>query len=193
MVPSFINNELALKILQTGKAINFIRRCCGEQDWLLDISLQMPFDLQELMQGSSTTEIFVKLSKWVSHAHEITNKSLIQILFSKFKLEGHATSIRKYLLMGQGDFMQYLMDLLAEELGEPATKIYRHNLMGHLETAIRSSNAQYHDNDFLHRLDINLMEASPGDRGWEIFQLDYRVEDLPVLNTIFSDDVMIVF
>jgi gamma-tubulin complex component 3 len=89
--------------------------------------------------------------------------------------------------------MQYLMDLLAEELGLKASDIYRHTLMGYLETAIRQSNAQYHDNEFLHRLDIKLLEASPGDRGWEIFQLDYRVNDLPVLSTIFSDEVMIVF
>jgi gamma-tubulin complex component 3 len=129
----------------------------------------MPFDLGQLLTASTGSEIFLKLRKWVEHAHEITNKSLIQILFQKFKLEGHCNSIRKYLLMGQGDFMQYLMDLLAEELGEPATKIYRHTLMGYLEQAIRSSNAQYHGNEFLHRLDINLMEASPGDRGWEIF------------------------
>jgi gamma-tubulin complex component 3 len=54
---------------------------------------------------------------------------------------GHCNSIRKYLLMGQGDFMQYLMDLLANELGEPASKIYRHSLMSSLETAVRSSNA----------------------------------------------------
>ena len=106
---------------------------------------------------------------------------------------GHCNSIRKYLLMGQGDFMQYLMDLLADELGEPASKIYRHTLMGFLETAIRSSNAQYHDQEFLNRLDIKLLEASPGDRGWEIFQLDYRLNDLSALSTIFSDDVMIVF
>ena len=65
--------------------------------------------------------------------------------------------------------MQYLMDLLAEELGEPANKIYKHTLMGYLETAIRSSNAQYHEPEFLNRLDINLMKASAGDRGWEIF------------------------
>ena len=39
MIPSFINNQLVTKILQTGKAVNFIRRCCGEQDWLLDKSL----------------------------------------------------------------------------------------------------------------------------------------------------------
>jgi gamma-tubulin complex component 3 len=39
MIPSFISSDLAQKILKTGKAVNFIRRCCGEQDWLLDISL----------------------------------------------------------------------------------------------------------------------------------------------------------
>ena len=30
MIPSFLSNELAVKILKTGKAVNFIRRCCGE-------------------------------------------------------------------------------------------------------------------------------------------------------------------
>jgi gamma-tubulin complex component 3 len=44
MIPSFLTNELALKILKTGKAVNFIRRCCSEQDWVLDTSLQLPFD-----------------------------------------------------------------------------------------------------------------------------------------------------
>ena len=117
----------------------------------------------------------------------------MEILFTKFKFEGHCNSIRKYLLMGQGDFMAYLMDLLAEELGEQASKIYRHTLMGFLETAIRSSNAQYHGQEFLNRLDIKLLEASPGDRGWEIFQLDYRLNDVSALSTIFSEEVMVVF
>ena len=109
------------------------------------------------------------MNNWVNHAYKITNKALIDILFSKFQFRGHCESIRKYLLMGQGDFMQNLMDLLADELGEPASKIYRHTLMGFLETAIRSSNAQYQPKEFLNRLDIKLLEASPGDRGWEIF------------------------
>ena len=39
MIPSFLSNELAIKILKTGKTVNFIRRCCGEQDWILDLSL----------------------------------------------------------------------------------------------------------------------------------------------------------
>jgi len=66
----------------------------------------------------STSDTFKKLNTWVNHAYEITNSALINILFTKFKFEGHCNAIRKYLLMGQGDFMAYLMDLLAEELGE---------------------------------------------------------------------------
>ena len=62
--------------------------------------------------------------------------------------------------------------------------------MQHLETAIRSSNAQYHDIEFLSRIDIKLMEHSPGEKGWDIFTLDYRVNDLPPLSTVFSEDVM---
>lgn len=143
--------------------------------------------------SGSTSDTFQKLNTWVNHAYEVTNKALIDILFTKFKFEGHCNSIRKYLLMGQGDFMAYLMDLLAEELGEQASKIYRHTLMGYLETAIRSSNAQYHGTEFLNRLDIKLLEASPGDRGWEIFQLDYRLSDVAALSTIFSEEVMVVF
>lgn len=40
MIPTFLSNKIANKILQTGKAVNFIRRCCEEQDWILDLSLQ---------------------------------------------------------------------------------------------------------------------------------------------------------
>lgn len=39
MIPSFLSYSLAKKILQTGKAVNFIRHCCNEQDWILDTSL----------------------------------------------------------------------------------------------------------------------------------------------------------
>jgi gamma-tubulin complex component 3 len=40
MIPAFMSNSLANKILATGKAVNFIRRCCQEQDWILDLAMQ---------------------------------------------------------------------------------------------------------------------------------------------------------
>jgi gamma-tubulin complex component 3 len=91
-------------------------------------------------------------------------------------------------LLGQGDMMQYLMDLLFNELKKPATQIYKHNLLNILETAIRASNAQYHDQDCLKRLNIKLMDSSTGDTGWDIFVLEYNV-DIP-LNVIFSKNLL---
>jgi len=86
--------------------------------------------------------------------------------------------------------MQQLMDQMAEYLNNPSSQIYKYNLLGFMETAIRSSNAQYHDPEFLNRLDIRLLESSPGEKGWETFMLDYKVDDLAPLQTIFSEDVM---
>jgi gamma-tubulin complex component 3 len=34
------------------------------------------------------------------------------------------------------------------------------------------------------------LESSPGDKGWEIFMLDYRVQDLAPLATVFTDEIM---
>lgn len=43
----------------------------------------------------------------------------------------------------QGDFIQYLMDLLGPELSKRASQIYRHTLTNVLETALNSSNAKF--------------------------------------------------
>jgi gamma-tubulin complex component 3 len=83
--------------------------------------------------------------------------------------------------MGQGDLMEYLMDLLAEELEKPAKLIYKHSLRSFLDNAIRNSNAQFHPAEFINRLDVKLLEPNQGDRGWEIFQLEYKVTDVSPL------------
>jgi gamma-tubulin complex component 3 len=84
--------------------------------------------------------------------------------------------MRKYLLLGQGDLIRYLLELLDEDLSRPATQLYPHNLAGILETAIRATNAQYEDPDILERLDVRLLDIQPGDIGWDVFSLDYKVQ-----------------
>ena len=68
MIPAFLSNQLANKILQTGKAVNFIRKCCDEQDWILDVSLQAPFQAEQYDLDSN------KLKQWVETAYEQTNQ-----------------------------------------------------------------------------------------------------------------------
>jgi gamma-tubulin complex component 3 len=128
MIPNgLLTDDLANKILLTGKAVNFIRRCCNEQDWMLnDPSLHssITFDVAALIpteNDNTSTEAAKALKNWVEHAYQVTNRELLAILFQKYKFEKHCESIRKYLLMAQGDFMQCLMDNLAPELSNPAS------------------------------------------------------------------------
>eukprot|EP00742_Colponemidia_sp_Colp-10_P010263 GILJ01011264.1.p1 GENE.GILJ01011264.1~~GILJ01011264.1.p1 ORF type:complete len:867 (-),score=164.52 GILJ01011264.1:142-2421(-) len=181
MLPSFFSQQLAYSILLTGKSINFLRICCGEPNWMLNRETEVSEDT--LAYGNTTA-----LETWVTHAADKTNKRVVRLLFDKYQFQDHFRALRSYLLLGQGDFIQYLMDLLASELNKPAGSLYRHNLTGVMETAIRSSNAQFEKSDILARVDIKLLEPSPGDCGWDVFSLDYRVE--APLHTIFTPEIM---
>lgn len=53
-----------------------------------------------------------------------------------------------------------LMDIIYRSgLSKPANTLFRHNLTGVLEAAIRASNAQYDDPSILARLDVRLLEV----------------------------------
>ena len=88
-----------------------------------------------------SSKTFEKIKDWIQSASAVTSKKLIEVMFKKFKLKGHLIALKKFLLIGQGDFLQYLMDLISEELNNPADKIYKQSMASILDTAIRASNA----------------------------------------------------
>ncbi|KAF9930238.1 Gamma-tubulin complex component 3 [Linnemannia zychae] len=189
MLPAFIGMPLATKILSIGKSLNFLRHKCDDSDWILqnhgvgkckDHLLAAEFSLK---YGD-----IAELEGSIDAAYVGTSQRLLHLLSTKFKLIEHLTAIKRYILLGQGDFIQHLMESLGTNLSQPANTLFRHNLTGTLETAIRSTNAQYDDPDILRRLDVRLLEISPGDSGWDVFSLDYHV-DSPV-NTILTPVAM---
>ncbi|KAF9104577.1 Gamma-tubulin complex component 3 [Mortierella sp. AM989] len=179
MLPAFIGMPLAKKILSIGKSLNFLRHKCDDAEWLLQhhgVGKPLKYgDIAEL-EGS------------IDAAYVGTSQRLLHLLVTKFKLLDHLKAIKRYILLGQGDFIQHLMESLGTNLSQPANTLFRHNLTGTLETAIRSSNAQFDDPDVLRRLDVRLLEISPGDSGWDVFSLDYHV-DSPI-NTILTPVAM---
>ena len=120
--------------------------------------------------------------------HKLINKDLVRILIDKFKFLSNLESLNKYLLLGQGDMMQTLIESLFQELDKPANLIFKHNLQSHLESAIRASNAFVKDSENIKNLNIKLINPSPGDSGWDIFCLEYKI-DLP-LNIIFNSKLL---
>ena len=48
----------------------------------------------------------------ISIAYLNTSSALLDLLKNKYKLIDHLKAIKRYLLLEQGDFIQYLMDIL---------------------------------------------------------------------------------
>jgi hypothetical protein len=149
-------------------------------------------DNQNIYDNENEKEIEIdfltQLINNIDLIHILINKEVINIIYSKFNFRENLDSINKYLLLGQGDMMQSLMESLFEELKKPANHIYKHNLQANLETAIRATNAQYNDKECLNKLNIKLLDVSTGDTGWDIFVLEYNVE-VP-LTVIFNKGLL---
>ncbi|PKY08392.1 hypothetical protein P168DRAFT_15962 [Aspergillus campestris IBT 28561] len=171
MVPSIITQEFAKKIFLIGKSLNFIRYGCGDSGWVEAYSKEAS---KELRYGDTAS-----LETSIDEAYKTTMARLIYLMDDKFKLFDHLRALKKYLLLGQGDFIALLMESLASNLDRPANSQYRHTLTAQLEHAIRASNAQYDPPDVLRRLDARMLELSHGEIGWDCFTLEYKI-DAPV-------------
>ncbi|KAK3261776.1 hypothetical protein CYMTET_29336 [Cymbomonas tetramitiformis] len=83
------------------------------------------------------------LESAVSEAARRIDERLMEILFKRFRFADHCVAIKRYLLLGQGDFIQSLLDLAGPDLNARAHLISAYKMTGALEGAVRSSNAQF--------------------------------------------------
>ncbi|KAJ5386360.1 hypothetical protein N7509_008901 [Penicillium cosmopolitanum] len=171
LIPSIVTREFAEKVFLIGKSLNFIRTGCEDSAWVEAYSKEAS---KELKYGDTDT-----LESSIDQAYKTTMARLIHLMDDKFKLFDHLRALKKYLLLGQGDFIALLMESLASNLDRPANSQYRHTLTAQLEHAIRASNAQYDSADVLRRLDARMLELSHGEIGWDCFTLEYKI-DAPV-------------
>ncbi|KAH9605783.1 hypothetical protein KSS87_004661 [Heliosperma pusillum] len=188
MLPSFISPSLAQSILRTGKSINFLRVCCEDRGWADAATEAAAAAGTTTGRGGLGYGETNALELLVAEASKRIDKHLLDVIYNRYKFKEHCQAIKRYLLLGQGDFVQYLMDIVGPELSEPANTISTFKLASLLETAIRSSNAQYENADVLDRLRVKMMPHNTGDRGWDVFSLDYDA-GVP-LNTFFTESVM---
>ncbi|KAL8456305.1 hypothetical protein ACS0TY_034498 [Phlomoides rotata] len=188
MLPTFISQSLAQQILRTGKSINFLRVCCEDQGWADAATEAAAAAGTSTRRGGLGYGETDALESLVTEAAKRIDRHLLDVMYKQYKFKEHCLAIKRYLLLGQGDFVQYLMDIVGPELNEAANTISSFKLAGLLESAIRSSNAQYDDPDILDRLRVKMMPHNTGDKGWDVFSLEYDAR-VP-LNTVFTESVM---
>ena len=101
----------------------------------------------------------------ISNAAAAIDKHLLTTIFTKYSFVKHCDALKRYLLLGQGDFIQTLMDLIGSDLGNRAVEMSEYQLNGSLDAAIRASNAQFDDADILDRLRVKLAKATSLETG----------------------------
>ncbi|ONM55356.1 Gamma-tubulin complex component 3 [Zea mays] len=188
MLPAFISPVLAKRILRTGKSINFLRVCCDDSGWADAAAEAAAYVGTTTSRGGLGYGETDALEALVVEAAKRIDRHLMDVIHKRYRFKDHCLAIKRYLLLGQGDFVQYLMDVVGPELSEPANRISSFQLAGLLETAIRASNAQYDDCDILDRIKVKMMDHGDGDRGWDVFSLEYDAR-VP-LDTVFTASVM---
>eukprot|EP00798_Chlamydomonas_sp_ICE-L_P007206 gene7206-317_t len=125
------------------------------------------------------------LERFVQDASSEVDQHLIDVMFKKFHLAKQCDAIRRYLLLGQGDFVQALMDLVQKELEQEASNVSEISLNHLVRTAIASSNAKYDEDDILDRIRAKKEKAHGGaESGWDVFTLQYDIRG--PLATLFT-------
>ena len=194
MLPGFISREQADKILATGKAIYMLHQVCRN-----GVTAHIPgyTDLKQSFESSNLESLFNKrrvkndesndFHILLETAYKEISRTSLKILNENYKLQDHFRGLRQYMLLGQGDFVRHLMDVLSPQLDKPAHKLSRHAIVQLLESAIRATNAQFDDPEIVNRIDILLSESAVSQElGWDVFALTYRI-DGPI-STIFTNE-----
>ncbi|KAG8625362.1 hypothetical protein KVT40_007113 [Elsinoe batatas] len=168
LVPSIMAPEQASQVFLIGKSLNFIRSSCLDASWVESYtarsSRSLSFSDPTMLQSS------------INAAYKETTARVLELMSNKFHLFDHLSALKKYLLLGQGDFIAILLESLAANLDAPANAQYRHHLTSALDHSIRNSNAQYEAPDITRRLDARMLELSHGEIGWDVFTLEYRMD-----------------
>ncbi|EDW06103.2 gamma-tubulin complex component 2 homolog isoform X1 [Drosophila mojavensis] len=127
-IPSFLEKH-ADRILRTGKYLNVIRQC-GQR--------VMPTQQMNL-EFDPTNERHVIV---INDAYYFAARMLLDVLLTENDLMGHLQSVKRYLLLNQGDFTMQFMDACEDELAKNVDLVLPMTLENLLGLTLRLSSAR---------------------------------------------------
>ncbi|KAF7257355.1 hypothetical protein EG68_05390 [Paragonimus skrjabini miyazakii] len=126
-VPTFLESHLS-QILNTGKYLNVVQQCAD--------AYELP--PLETLEYDDTDSTYLEQ---IERAHLYASSLLLKLMIKEKDLKEHLTSIKRYFLLDQADFIVHFMDAAASELCKPSTDVSLLRLSSLLESAIRTSTA----------------------------------------------------
>lgn len=128
-IPRFLEKVSDI-ILRTGKYLNVIRQC-GKK-----VTPPQTMNLQ--FSPANQNHITV-----IQNAYSFASKNLLEVLLKENDLMGHLMSVKRYLLLHQGDFITQFMDACEEELAKNVDQVLPMKLENLLGLTLRLSSAKH--------------------------------------------------
>eukprot|EP00960_Hanusia_phi_P018528 546790-Hanusia_phi.AAC.2 len=120
-----------------GKSINFIRKCCRDIEYVSEASNALE-RMKDIEYGQRKPDVWASSGKNWKKWWELTPGWRTKHYCQVPRPLACAPSFHSQ----QGDFVRYLIDLLADNVRPGASTVHHHNLTGIVETAIRASSSQ---------------------------------------------------
>lgn len=128
-IPSFLTS-IAGTVLTTGKYLNVMREC-GH-------NVQVPLTESSKLMSFGSSHHYLECIK---AAYDFASDELLNLIKEKYDLLGKLRSMKRYLLMDQGDFLVHFMDIAREELAKRPEDISVEKLQSLLDLALRTTAA----------------------------------------------------
>ncbi|EGD80541.1 hypothetical protein PTSG_01132 [Salpingoeca rosetta] len=184
MLPSFVSDSLAVKVLLCGKSINFARVICGSME-----NFMKRFQEKNSLTGIKWHEDAYRRCQLpgreiIEEAYKLSSSSLLRILEEEHKLHLHLRAMRRYLLLGQGDLFMFLMEDLSL-FPRGGHLLGQKGFLFSEGSPSSLSNARQGDATCFVSLEYKLLEVPivgwrcnhlPHEKGWDIFSLSYATE-----------------
>lgn len=189
--PQFIGEQLAQKILTTGRYLNAVRETSLAS--LAELPAKPSDGLGRMQFGPNMIVGTGKYADRIAERFEHAASKLLHIMWQEGDLKARLESMKMYFLHARGDYLVFFLDTAAAELKRDSDDIRLSRLDTLLDLALKSSSAanDLHSDDMScsvegHRLTQQLSEMDDGDgvtppstsnadelTGFDTFVLDY--------------------
>ncbi|RLV91844.1 Spindle pole body component SPC98 [Spathaspora sp. JA1] len=170
-VPSFLVE--VDKIFQIGKTLIFLNKYCRQLKWINQFNSKY----STIIFANNSGLVTMNETQQIELINQQYNEVLTfftEIIQGQCCMFDHLRNCKKFYFMEDNEFIDCLILKGQEILNEPSTKISSTQLSNLLSDAMNLSKI---DND---RLDARIISVSIEKIGWEVFTIEYRINDLPL-------------
>ncbi|KAJ5077069.1 gamma-tubulin complex component 2 [Anaeramoeba ignava] len=114
------------KLLMTGKYLNVIKEC----------GIEINYPYEEKFYYTPNEQEYIEM---IDKAHSYASTLLLDIMIKENKLFDHLNALKRYFLLGTGDFMSLFIDTAKEELDKNVIEVVPSKLVSFLGIALSSS------------------------------------------------------